>query len=62
MILVKVLSKTAGCLHLKIQKHKNYELFSTDNAISVRFIYRSEPFAFYKHKRADRRTIYAFRT
>jgi len=46
MILVKVLSKTAGCLHLKIQKPKNYELFSTDNAISVRFFYRGEPFAF----------------
>jgi len=37
-------------------------LFSTDNTIGVRLFYRGEPFAFCKHERADKRTIYAFRT
>jgi hypothetical protein len=37
-------------------------LFITDKAIGLRLFYRGEPFAFCKYKRADKRTIYAFRT
>jgi hypothetical protein len=37
-------------------------LFSTDKAIGVRLFYCGDSFAFCEHKRADDRTIYAFRT